>query len=65
MRKLCEEARTILIVSHALATVTSLCDTAIWMHKGNMLSSGKPEEIVDEYLKFLKVGTLPSSYEDM
>ena len=65
MRTLCAEARTILIVSHALATVTDLCDTAIWMHKGNMLSAGKPEEIVDEYLKFLKVGTLPSNFEDM
>jgi ABC-type polysaccharide/polyol phosphate transport system ATPase subunit len=65
MRQLCAEARTILIVSHALATVTDLCDTAIWMHKGSMLSKGKPEEIVDQYLKFLNVGSLPSNYEDM
>jgi ABC-type polysaccharide/polyol phosphate transport system ATPase subunit len=65
MRQLCAEARTILIVSHALATVTDLCDTAIWMHKGALLSKGKPEEIVDQYLKFLNVGSLPSNYEDM
>ena len=65
MRQLCAEARTIVIVSHALATVTDLCDSAIWMHKGQMLSKGKPEAIVDEYLKFLNVGSLPSSYEDM
>ena len=65
MRQLCAEARTILIVSHALATVTDLCDTAIWMHKGSLLSKGKPEEIVDQYLKFLNVGSLPSNYEDM
>ena len=30
-----------------------------------MLSKGNPEAIVDEYLKFLKVGTLPSNLEDM
>jgi ABC-type polysaccharide/polyol phosphate transport system ATPase subunit len=65
MRQLCAEARTILIVSHALATVTELCDEAIWMHKGTMLTQGKPEKIVDEYLKFLNVGMLPSNYEDM
>ncbi len=65
MRELCEEARTIVIVSHALATVTELCDTAIWMHKGQMLAKGKPEEIVDQYLKFLDVGALPSNFEDM
>ena len=65
MRELVEEARTIVIVSHALATISDLCDSAIWMHKGTMLAQGKPDKIVDEYLKFLNVGTLPSNYEDM
>jgi len=65
MRELCAEARTIVIVSHALQTVNDLCDSAIWMHKGNMLAKGKPEAIVDQYLKFLDVGALPSNFEDM
>ena len=65
MRELSEEARTILIVSHALATVTDLCDTALWMHKGSMVAKGKPAQIVDDYLKFLNVGSLPSNLEDM
>jgi teichoic acid transport system ATP-binding protein len=65
MRELCAEARTIIIVSHALATVTELCDSAIWMHKGAMLAQGKPDAIVDQYLKFLDVGALPSNFEDM
>jgi ABC-type polysaccharide/polyol phosphate transport system ATPase subunit len=65
MRELCEEARTILIVSHALSSINELCDHAIWMHKGNMLASGAPEVITEQYLKFLNVGELPSSYEDL
>jgi ABC-type polysaccharide/polyol phosphate transport system ATPase subunit len=65
MRELCAEARTILIVSHALTSLNELCDHAIWMHKGQMLASGKPEEITEQYLKFLNVGELPSSYEDL
>ena len=65
MRELCAQARTIVIVSHALATINELCDTAIWMHKGKMLAKGKPEAITGKYLKFLDVGTLPSNYEDM
>jgi ABC-type polysaccharide/polyol phosphate transport system ATPase subunit len=65
MRELVKEARTILIVSHALATISDLCDTAIWMHKGRILAYGEPEKIVEEYLKFLEVGTLPSNLEDM
>jgi lipopolysaccharide transport system ATP-binding protein/teichoic acid transport system ATP-binding protein len=65
MRQLCDEARTILIVSHALSSLNELCDHAIWMHKGKMLASGEPEDITDQYLKFLNVGELPSSYEDL
>ena len=65
MRQLCAEARTILIVSHALSSLNELCDQAIWLHKGQMLASGKPEEITEQYLKFLNVGELPSSYEDL
>ncbi len=65
MRQLCAEARTILIVSHALSSVNELCDQAIWLHKGQMLASGKPEDITEQYLKFLNVGKLPSSYEDL
>jgi len=65
MRELCDEARTILIVSHALSSINELCDHAIWMHKGSMLASGKPEIITEQYLKFLNVGELPSSYEDL
>lgn len=65
IRELCQEARTILIVSHALSSLNELCDQAIWMHRGQMLASGKPEEITDKYLKFLNVGELPSSYEDL
>lgn len=65
MRELCKEARTIVIVSHALATINELCDSAIWLDKGTMLAKGKPEEITERYLKFLDVGTLPSNFEDM
>ena len=65
MRELVQEARTIVIVSHALATISDLCDTAIWMHKGQILAHGEPGKIVEEYLKFLEVGTLPSNLEDM
>jgi ABC-type polysaccharide/polyol phosphate transport system ATPase subunit len=65
MRELCEEARTILIVSHALSSINELCDQAIWMHKGKMLATGESKSITDQYLKFLNVGELPSSYEDL
>ena len=65
MRELCKEARTIIIVSHALQTVIDLCDTAVWMNKGEKIAQGKPENMVEDYLKFLKVGLLPTALEDV
>jgi lipopolysaccharide transport system ATP-binding protein/teichoic acid transport system ATP-binding protein len=35
------------------------------MHRGKMLASGEPENITEKYLKFLNVGELPASYEDL
>jgi ABC-type polysaccharide/polyol phosphate transport system ATPase subunit len=64
MRELVQEARTIVIVSHALQTVKDLCTHAIWMHKGEILAKGDAGEITDKYLEFLNVGTLPSNLED-
>ena len=65
MRELCKEARTILIVSHALSSINELCDTAVWINKGKMLAHGKPEVITERYLEFLNAGKLPSAYEDL
>jgi ABC-type polysaccharide/polyol phosphate transport system ATPase subunit len=65
MRELCKEARTILIVSHALSSINELCDTAVWINKGKMLAHGKPEVITEQYLEFLNAGKLPSAYEDL
>ena len=33
MRELVGQARTIVIVSHALATIEELCSQAVWLHK--------------------------------
>ena len=42
MRELCEQARTIVLVSHALGAIEELCDEAIWMHKGELRDVGRP-----------------------
>ena len=42
MRQLCNEAHTIVLVSHALGTIRELCDQAIWMDKGVMRMWDEP-----------------------
>ncbi len=56
MRELCSQARTIVLVSHALGTVRELCDQSIWMDKGVMRMWDEPEAVVDAYTEFLEVG---------
>ena len=64
MQELVQESRTIFLVSHALGNIKSLCEEAIWMHKGRLLMQGPSDEVVAAYTHFLKVGETPTSLED-
>jgi ABC-type polysaccharide/polyol phosphate transport system ATPase subunit len=65
MRELCGQARTIILVSHALGTVRELCDQAIWMDKGVLRMWDEPETVVDAYTEFLEVGQDAVTLEDV
>jgi ABC-type polysaccharide/polyol phosphate transport system ATPase subunit len=65
MRQLCKEARTIVLVSHALGTVRELCDQAIWMDKGVMRMWDEPGAVVDAYTDFLEVDQDAVTLEDV
>jgi len=65
MRELCEQARTIVLVSHSMGSIKDLCDEAIWMHKGELRAVGEPEEVVDAYTSFLEVGDDALTMEDV
>jgi lipopolysaccharide transport system ATP-binding protein/teichoic acid transport system ATP-binding protein len=55
MRELCGEDRTILLVSHALASIEKLCDDCIWMHKGELRMWDEPTAVVEAYTEFLGI----------
>jgi ABC-type polysaccharide/polyol phosphate transport system ATPase subunit len=65
MKELVAEARTIVIVSHALATIEELCSQAVWLHKGELLESGDPTQVIAAYRKFLHVGESAITLEDV
>lgn len=56
MRELCEQARTILMVSHGLKSIEELCEEVIWMHNGEVAMRGEPGAVIDAYRRFLDVG---------
>ncbi|TET54232.1 MAG: ABC transporter ATP-binding protein, partial [Actinobacteria bacterium] len=45
------QKKTIIIVSHALEELRTLCDEALWLHKGKLKKSGRAEDVIDSYLK--------------
>src|SRR5688500_16794093 len=65
MRELCGQARTIVLVSHALGSIQELCDSAIWMHKGRLQMWDEPEPVVAAYTKYLDVGEDALTLEDL
>ncbi len=65
MRELCEQARTILLVTHALGSVRDLCDEAIWMHKGELRLWDEPDAVIEAYTRYLDVGEDAFTLEDV
>lgn len=64
IQELCEEVRTLLIVSHALGTIEQLCNDAIWLHKGELILRDEPSRVIEAYKKFLQVGDVATVMED-
>jgi lipopolysaccharide transport system ATP-binding protein len=48
-----KETGTLLFVSHDTASVTNLCDSAIWIERGELKESGQAKEVVYSYLASL------------
>jgi lipopolysaccharide transport system ATP-binding protein len=50
IRSIREQGRTVIIVSHAMATVTALCERAIWLDQGTVRKIGGAVEVVTSYV---------------
>ena len=65
MRELCDEAGTILIVSHALMSIRELCNEVLWMDKGKVAMRGDPDTVIEAYKEFLNVRESDVAEEDV
>lgn len=54
-----EQGRTVLFVSHNMATIANLCPRSILLKEGRIAQSGPTDEIIDSYLK--GISTLAST----
>lgn len=51
MEDMSRSGRTVLFVSHQMQAVSSLCDVAVWLDKGEILLEGPSSEVVARYLQ--------------
>jgi len=51
LEELRDSNKTIVIVTHSLDSVKKLCNRAIWIKDGCVNMDGKPEEVIEKYLK--------------
>ncbi len=50
MGNMVKQGRTVLVVSHTMGTISSLCNEVLWIKEGRMHQKGDPTEIIGRYL---------------
>jgi ABC-type polysaccharide/polyol phosphate transport system ATPase subunit len=64
IQDLAQQAKTLMVVSHALGTIQDLCTDVLWLDHGNMIMRGPASEVIDSYTKYLNVGDISAVLED-
>ena len=51
MKELKEQGKTMVFVTHSMETVKEFCSRAVWLSNGVIKMDGKPDEVIEEYIK--------------
>ena len=51
MKELKNQGKTMVFVTHSMNTVKEFCSRAIWLSDGVIKMDGKPDEVIEIYLK--------------
>jgi hypothetical protein len=49
-RKLKDESKTVILVSHSMDSIKKFCDRALMLEHGEIVAIGDPEEVSDKYI---------------
>jgi ABC-type polysaccharide/polyol phosphate transport system ATPase subunit len=55
MFELCGDGRTIVLVTHGLSAVREIATTALWLHQGQVVEHGDPDDVVASYLRWCRI----------
>ena len=59
------ENRALIVVSHAMKTLRTICDEVLWLDHGKVMMRGEPNKVIKAYREFLHVGATPETDEDL
>jgi len=49
IREIRDAAGTVFLVSHSMKSIRDTCDRVLWIHKGDLMLDGKPDEVIAAY----------------
>ena len=49
MKELVDNSKGLVVVSHSMGTIRSLCTCAIWLDKGRLMAEGPVEDVIAKY----------------
>jgi teichoic acid transport system ATP-binding protein len=55
MFDLCTDGRTIAVVTHGLTLVRTIATTALWLHQGEVVEYGDPDDVVNAYMRYCRI----------
>ena len=65
IQELSDQAQAIMIVSHALKSISDLCTEVVWLHQGRVRMRDEPGPVIEAYTRFLDVGESEVALEDV
>lgn len=51
IKEICDKGKIVLLVSHGMAVIESMCNRCLWLEKGKVIMDGEPAEVTKQYLK--------------
>ncbi|EOS54054.1 ABC transporter ATP-binding protein [Paenibacillus barengoltzii] len=53
MLEMINDGKTVIMVSHGIGQVKTLCDRVLWLHEGKIKQIGTPEKVCCDYIEYM------------
>lgn len=50
-----ERSQAMFFVSHGMSSVRDLCNDCLWLHQGELMMRGKPDEVIAAYMEYFHI----------